>query len=38
MKQSTNDVENFHGDFAGSVMSYDEFEDNCRESCKRWAL
>ena len=33
-----NDVENFHGDFAGSVMSYDEFEDVCRESCKRWAL
>ena len=38
LKQSINDVENFHGDFDWSVMSYDEFEDVCRESCKRWAL
>ena len=38
MKQSINDVEMFHGDSDGSVMRYDEFEDVCRESCKRWAL
>ena len=38
LEQSINDVENFHGGFAGPVMSYDEFEDICRESCKRWAL
>ena len=38
LKQTINDVEIFHGDFAGSVMNYDEFEDICRESCKRWAL
>ena len=37
-KPTINDVEKFHGAFAGSAMSYDEFEDVCRESCKGWAL
>ena len=34
LKPTINDVENFHRDFAGSVMSYDEFEDVCREAWK----